>query len=120
MRPLCFPGSNDRKMKPATADCPKNTPLISSCPKSTPDLLLPLWSWLCFCVEGGERGKGLFGEQLLCSAQLMKEEMFPAKKRDLGELQASWAAEGAPGSRAGILELRDEGNLRLTQGKAGS
>lgn len=64
----------------------------------------------------GAGAKQLFGGQLLCSAQLVK--MLPAKKRDLRELQASWAVKEALGSRAGILELRDEGNLRLTQGKA--
>lgn len=48
----------------------------------------------------------------------MKEEVFPVKKRDLKELQASWAVKEAPGSKQGMLELCEEGNLRLTQAKA--
>lgn len=36
------------------------------------------------------------------------EEMSPAEERTLRELQASWAVKEA----LGILELRDESNLR--------
>lgn len=40
------------------------------------------------------------------------EEMSPAEERNLRELQASWAVKEALGSRVGILELRDENDLR--------
>lgn len=69
--------------------------------------------------EGRGCGQAALWRTALFSAQkVMKEEVFPVKKRDLKELQASWAVKEAPGSKQGMLELCEEGNLRLTQAKA--
>lgn len=77
--------------EPGIADCPKNTSMISSC------LLLAV----LFCWKR-QRG-GAVAKQ-----ENRTEEMSPAEERNLRELQASWAVKEA----LGILELRDENDLR--------
>lgn len=72
-------------------------------------------------LKEGRKGRGCAQADLWRTAPVLcsgheRRSVSVKKERDLRELQASWAAKEALGSR--ILELRGEGNLRLTQAKA--